>query len=340
MQEIGAVGFEGPEKRLEVEFVKAPCRNPIPRGFRSYDRTFWKEFLKAAQCTILSDISNEFADAYLLSESSLFVFPTKIIIKTCGTTTLLKIVPQLLHEANNLGLRVASLQYSRSCFLFPEKQPFPHSSFEEEINYLNFFLDEGESRVLGPEGRVTRWHVYQWNLPGFACPKNCVEIMMFSLDPVAMKQFYIGEGVEVGTSGGAITTFQTGLESLLGENVIVDAYNFDPCGYSMNALINDVFFTVHITPEPNCSYVSFETNATPVQYSALIAGVLSIFKPSEFAVGITSNDHRILVSSVLESGDSTIGAGYLVVDLSSTWLSGSVEPHCDAPELSVPHRSW
>lgn len=37
---------------------------------------------------------------------------------------------------------------------------------------------------------------------------------------------------------------------------------FEPVGYSMNALVPDTdqYVTIHITPEPDFCYASFETN--------------------------------------------------------------------------------
>jgi len=73
------------------------------------------------------------------SESSMFVFPHKIVLKTCGTTTLLKAVPYILEIAKTrCGYEsVYRLFYSRKSFMFPEKQLGPHRSWEEEVNYLD-----------------------------------------------------------------------------------------------------------------------------------------------------------------------------------------------------------
>ena len=61
-------------------------------GLRNVTHEEWNELLVSAACTILDRRSNDFFDAYLLSESSLFVYPVKIILKTCGTTTLLRLL--------------------------------------------------------------------------------------------------------------------------------------------------------------------------------------------------------------------------------------------------------
>ena len=56
------------------------------------------------------------------AESSLFVYPDKFVLKTCGTTQLLNAVPLLLELAANLGCQAVRCKYSRASFLFPEYQ--------------------------------------------------------------------------------------------------------------------------------------------------------------------------------------------------------------------------
>jgi len=75
----------------------------------------------------------------------------------------------------------------------------------------------------------------------------------------------------------------------------VDAYLFTPCGFSANGVIpapdgsrGTHYFTVHVTPEPICSYASFETNVPCGQKGRetidIIQHVVDIFKPGRFSV--------------------------------------------------------
>ncbi len=75
-----------------------------------------------AACCIVSHMANEDFDAYVLSESSLFVYPERLTLKTCGTTQLLAAVPLLLQLAESLDMCACRTKYSRASFLFPEKQ--------------------------------------------------------------------------------------------------------------------------------------------------------------------------------------------------------------------------
>ena len=76
--------FEGPEKTLEVVFRDDRGSH---NGLRSLSRSQLDDLCNKAKCTILSQLSNAHMDAYVLSESSLFIFENRLIMKTCGTTT-------------------------------------------------------------------------------------------------------------------------------------------------------------------------------------------------------------------------------------------------------------
>ena len=149
----GGGGFEGPEKNLEVCFT--PGVGHV-RGCRALPRTALEAVLTAARCEILSTISNDHVDAYVLSESSLFVYKWKMVLKTCGRTTLLQCLGTLLQltcgygaggeadaangeaeaPAASLGLELEWVGYSRKNYNFPDDQVFPHSDFGQELAYL------------------------------------------------------------------------------------------------------------------------------------------------------------------------------------------------------------
>ncbi|KAG0483429.1 hypothetical protein HPP92_011513 [Vanilla planifolia] len=79
-------GFEGFEKRLELHF--SCSEGPLGLGLRLLSTESLDRILSTVHCSIVSAVSNARFDAYVLSESSLFVYPEKVIIKTCGTTAL------------------------------------------------------------------------------------------------------------------------------------------------------------------------------------------------------------------------------------------------------------
>ncbi|CDY17081.1 BnaC06g00140D [Brassica napus] len=66
---------------------------------RSRPRSQLDKIHTPAACEIVSSLSNDHFDSCILSESSFFVYPYKVIIKTCGTTKLLLSIPPLLNLA-------------------------------------------------------------------------------------------------------------------------------------------------------------------------------------------------------------------------------------------------
>jgi len=304
-------GFEGPEKLLEIWFLypksvngthQKDKKNDSKRcGLRSVPEETWKKVLQLVHCSILHSVSNEYFDAYVLSESSLFVWDDKVILKTCGTTVLLPALPVILSMAKECGLTVVgNVFYSRRNFFYQAKQLAPHSSFDDEVRFLDEYLD-GSAYVLGKKNG-DHWYLYLTDkdqlldnssseiqrLPSIDSEKVergvsdrdfTLEILMTDLDPDIMRQFY--RSAEVTAQS---VTKSSGIADLFSEATL-DSFLFDPCGYSMNGLLGSGYFTIHITPQPSCSYVSFETNIH-CDYASLIKRVLQMFKPKKFTVSL------------------------------------------------------
>jgi S-adenosylmethionine decarboxylase len=276
--------FEGPEKNLEMLF-KRDTGNP--RGCRDLSRASLDAICAAARCTILSGVSNKHLDAYVLSESSLFVYSHKMILKTCGRTTLLRCLKPLLQLTDELGLVLEWIGYSRKNYTFPKEQFFPHSSFHEEFDYLKKHPSleaklGGSGHVLGP---ITgdHWLFYchdneDKELSTRPADECTINIMMFDLDPIAASTFY-----KSNCATAEEMTLKSGIYALV-PGATVDDKAFEPCGYSMNAILFDTYATIHITPEQECSYASFETNNPLKSYTSLINNVLSVFKPGRVVI--------------------------------------------------------
>ena len=67
----------------------------------------------------------------------------------------------------------------------------------------------------------------------------------------------------------------------------VDEYVFAPTGYSLNALRDQHYYTVHVTTERPGSYVSFETNCLD-DAEHTVACVLEIFRPTTWDTALFS----------------------------------------------------
>lgn len=281
---VASPGFEGFEKRLEIEFGHSssdPVSSPLEKNYflRSLSRSALDEILSAAQCTIVSALSNKAMDSYVLSESSLFIYPLKIIIKTCGTTQLLHSIAPLLKHAASLSLTAHRCRYSRGAFLFPEVQPFPHTNFSEEVQFLDSYFGNLGSKACAIDGK---WHVYsaEAEKPDYNIinPWYTVELCMTQLDRDSASKFFKKSGL-LELSAGDMTV-SSGIVNILPDFQICD-FAFDPCGYSMNAIEDQAYATIHVTPEENCSYASFEI----MEYRArdlqdLIYRIASVFRPS------------------------------------------------------------
>jgi len=337
--------FEGPEKTLEVVFrrisdehfdstigetsppadgggsmrgdgpVCGPncqcslCCGPQHRvGLRRLPRADIDRICARARCTILSSISNRYLDAYVLSESSLFIYPFMLVLKTCGTTTLLRCIGTLIDLGRKLGLEIDWVGYSRKNFNFPGDQAFPHQSFHQELEYLYSHRSlcerlDGNGYTLGP---VTRDHWFVF-VADQTLRTRCLDIdtdrvlniMMFDIDE-NVAQFFQYDQYERGVVEGETKeeevkrisveqTIESGIKDLC-PGAIIDSRAFEPCGYSMNAVLFRSYSTIHITPESGSSYASFETNQKVGSYKALISNVIRTFRPQRFVMTLMADE--------------------------------------------------
>ncbi|MFT4974264.1 MAG: S-adenosylmethionine decarboxylase, partial [Myxococcota bacterium] len=91
----------GPDAESRVAIRMTPGAGDL----RTRGRTYWETLVARSGATILSACSSEACEAYLLSESSLFVWSDRLTLITCGQTCLVDAVEALLDED---GAAVAS----------------------------------------------------------------------------------------------------------------------------------------------------------------------------------------------------------------------------------------
>ncbi|KAK3417688.1 hypothetical protein EUGRSUZ_H03638 [Eucalyptus grandis] len=267
---MAASGFEGFEKRLELHFTgDEPAA--VRMGLRRIDFESLERVLHEVQCTVVSAVGNAHLDAYVLSESSLFVYPTKIVIKTCGTTQLLKSVRPLVAHARDLGLTL--------CLC----------SFPEEVAYLEGCLP---TNVCSRKASIMRSHMaasHSWHV-FTACDPDLV----MDKGP-APEDFYTVEMCMTELDRGQMTAL-TGIGEINPGALICD-FAFDPCGYSMNGIDGDRYSTIHVTPEEGFSYASYECVGSVYDDGDDIARMLRkvawVFRPGAMSVSVTSGSSQV-----------------------------------------------
>ncbi|KAK8947242.1 S-adenosylmethionine decarboxylase proenzyme [Platanthera zijinensis] len=286
-------GFEGFEKRLELHFS-----GDDPLGLRRLSFKALDCVLAAVQCTVVSAVGNAFFDAYVLSESSLFLYPAKLVIKTCGTTGLLHSVPLLLSHAAGLGLQLLRCKYTHGSFIFPRTQPPPHCSFNEEVVFLDSNLPASlrhrKARVLPSHSLRHKWHVYSASstvdYPVEDDNPVTVEVCMTELDRTVAGRFFLcpeNAGMS-GHEAGQEMTRRASIAATAAPQAFICDFAFDPCGYSMNGLQADRYSTIHVTPEEGYSYASYEcVVANKSEIQSVLEKVNAVFRPGVMSVSVT-----------------------------------------------------
>lgn len=293
--------FEGVEKLLELWFTSSSPDTSKDCDLRDIPRKQLEGLLQIVNCEIISFSKNDEIDAYVLSESSMFIAKRRFILKTCGTTTPLQCLKSLLILVEQYAGfdQVEDIFYSRKNFKRPDLQKKDYQSFDQEVELLNTLFLRGHAYCLGSPKRMDCWYLFTLNPiqdikdnnnnhhlhnDDDDIPDQTLEILMSDLDPKVMNIF-----TKKQSSSASNATQTAGIEQLI-PHMKIDDYLFDPCGYSMNGIAKDgSYMTIHITPETNFSYVSFETNVPQHSYKELITKVLEAFQPGKFVLTVFAN---------------------------------------------------
>ncbi|GIU26931.1 S-adenosylmethionine decarboxylase proenzyme [Shewanella schlegeliana] len=255
--------FEGSEKKIELQV------NCSAVSLRSLPLNFWQQTLSLAGAEILSQLSNQACDAYVLSESSLLVWERKLLLITCGNTRLIDAVNHVIEQ---IGTEViSSLSYQRKSEFLSHLQA---SRFEDDVARLRAQLPGTAYRV----GHLDNHHHYLFCSEQFVQSDASTCLLMYHI------KGELAEYLRCNNQSSDEIRKRLQLERLLPE-FDFDDYLFEPCGYSVNGIFEDKFLTIHITPQEHSSYVSIETNLNFLQYSFnIFAELLKILNPSSWDI--------------------------------------------------------
>ncbi|MEI6896425.1 MAG: S-adenosylmethionine decarboxylase [Psychromonas sp.] len=245
--------YEGSEKRLEIT-----CTLDLLK----FDDQFWEVMVKHAGANIISYIENKHVKAFLLSESSLFVWKNRLLLITCGETHLLQ--ASLYFQKRVERQQIISLLFQRHQAVYPERQK---SNFQQDNLLLQQQL-KGDSHHWSAD--------YCGDIFLFGNNQQC-----FSTKNILMLHGLAGTfftELQCAKVSASKVASQLKLSAHF-KNFIIDQHSFDPKGYSVNAIHGESYFTLHITPEKLSSYLSFESNLEAHDVINFQHHLLALFQP-------------------------------------------------------------
>ena len=250
--------FEGSEKKAEI-IIDATQISFIA----DLEENFWQALVQCCNAKILSTIENKDCKAFLLSESSLFVWHDRLLIITCGNTRLVHSVEYFIQQ---VGVsKIQQITYQRKNEYFAHAQL---SSFGDDIALLGQYV-KGQSFRFG---ELDGHHNYIFNQDTHF--KLNQEDKSYELIAYQICQKASDKLTTLGLAANEIREFLQ-LDRLLA-GYILDDFVFEPFGYSINAIKGMHYLTIHITPQASSSYVSIQAN---INLIALAPDFLRILAP-------------------------------------------------------------
>jgi len=258
--------FEGSEKKIEIIFsTKTPSLLKKPASF-------WKDILKSARAEIISNLKSPWLNAYLLSESSLLIWTNRLVLITCGQTLLSQAFIKILKAFPKDQIKLYFFQRKNEFFPYNQK-----SSFYKDLERI-------EKPAPGKAYRFGSLHDHHfflfYNETGYKSPRPDQTLEILFYDSKTIKD----------TSKKTIARLKKSLKNIFKDFKLQDHF-FKPSGWSLNAVKEEFYYTIHITPEKPFFYISFETNMSEIKSTSLIKKILPLFKPLNFDLIFFQSQH-------------------------------------------------
>lgn len=249
--------FEGSEKKIEIIF------SPKSLSLFEKPQKFWKNIVRSCGADIISSAQFPKIHSHILSESSLFIWSHRLVLITCGKTALSKSLIKILNSFPEESIELCFFQ--RKNEFFPKEQK---SCFQKDIQKITKKIS-GKAYRFGP---LHDRHFFLFHNSSDFIPEKedqTLEVLIYDSkyykDSSQKTMLHLKKELEKAFFG-----FE------------MQEHFFKPLGYSLNAVREDLYYTVHISPEESAFYISFETNIKEKSIPYLTEKVLNIFQPGKF----------------------------------------------------------
>lgn len=255
--------FESSEKKIEIIF------SPDSLSLFKKPESFWKDLLDSCNAKIVSKSVFPKIHSYILFESTLLIWSHRLVLITCGNTMLFKAFIKIINSFPKAGIQTSFFQRKKE--YFPQQQK---SCFYKDIKNIKPFVD-GTAYRFGP---FDSQHFFLFHSAG---NKNLNTSTPSSIKEQTLEILMYDSKLYKDSSAKTILKLKQALNNDFPKFQIQE-HAFVPKGYSLNAIKDHFYYTIHITPQKSSFYISFETNIKDKSIQILTQKILNIFQPNTF----------------------------------------------------------
>ena len=257
---------------MTFEAVEKKIRITLHSPLSSQDITqIEKILLRDAHVRIIKKDITPSCISYILSESTLLIFDSSLLILTCGKTP--------LHRTLSAFVRLFSLSriqtftFERRNFLFPSDQDSHfEKTFEATLNLFPpsqvYFYHIGDKEDI-------HFHFFIYKAEDISLP-TFYEIFMEECSQSSLLQI---------EKMPPATRLDTVLAPLKSRGYILD-HVFSPQGYSINHIDDQNYTTLHTSPEEHVVYMSLESSSYD-PFKSMTLDLLKRVAPKTFGLLFT-----------------------------------------------------